>query len=161
LLAYEIRSEAPLAARAHALAALADWHVRLDTGVTHHERAAELGLELYRELHRVLEQQGNDAGALTAELFAPELPVTLPTYRPNPFASAVAAESSRYIDVAFDVTQLGRGKRISILDTSQGATRAEERELVRLIENTTFRPRIVDGALAESAPVRLRFRLQP
>jgi hypothetical protein len=94
-------------------------------------------------------------------MFSPELPVTLPTYEPNPFTAAAAATSSRYIDVSFDITKHGRGERIEILDTSQGATRAEQRDLIRSIERTTFRPRLVDGKIADSAPVAVRYRLNP
>lgn len=53
----------------------------------------------------------------------------------------------------------GRGRQIDILDTSKGATRAKERELVRLIRTLSFRPRFVDGKLAASAPVVVRYAL--
>jgi hypothetical protein len=33
--------------------------------------------------------------------------------------------------------------------------------LLRSIERATFRPRFVDGALADSAPVVVRYRLDP
>ena len=85
--------------------------------------------------------------------------MTLPTFEPNPFASAATSKSSRYIDVAFDVTKHGRAEQIEILDTSKAATRAEERDLIRLIENASFRPRVVDGAVADSAPVVVRYHL--
>ena len=103
-----------------------------------------------------------DGDALAiAEIYSPELPVTLPTLRPNPFASSAEAEPSRYIDVAFDVTKYGAGERIQILETSKNATRAEKRDLIRVIETTTFRPRFADGNLAESAPVVVRYSLSP
>ena len=91
--------------------------------------------------------------------FRPELPVTLPTHQPNPFASATKATSSHYIDVAFAVTREGTGEQIEILATSQGATRGEQRDLIRLIESTSFRPRVVDGELAAAAPVTVRYAL--
>jgi hypothetical protein len=61
--------------------------------------------------------------------------------------------------VSFDITKYGRGERIEILETSQGATRAEVRDLTRLIERTRFRPRFVDGKLPDSAPVVARYPL--
>ena len=83
------------------------------------------------------------------------------TLAPDTFASAATVESSRYIDVSFDVTKHGRGERIEILETSEGATRAEEQDLIRFIEQrTSFRPRFVDGELADSAPVVVRYYLQ-
>jgi len=49
---------------------------------------------------------------------------------------------------------------IEILDTSKGATRGEKQKLIRLIESTTFRPRMENGVLADSAHVALRYHLQ-
>jgi hypothetical protein len=111
---------------------------------------------LYERAYREFRQTG-DVQAST-EMLAPELPVTLPTYRRNPFASA-ATESPRYIDGSFDVTRYGFGERIEILDTTKDATREEKRDLIRLIESTSFRPRFVDGKLADAAPVALRYHL--
>ena len=45
--------------------------------------------------------------------------------------------------------------------TSKDATRAEQRDLIRLIESSTFRPRFVDGKPADSAPVVARYHLGP
>jgi hypothetical protein len=158
LIAYETRSDAPPAARAKAIAELADWLL----GSTPPERrrydeSDERALELYDRVYREL------AGAdeARASIFWPEVPVTLPTYEPNPFASSAAAESSRYIDVSFAVTKQGDGEQIEILDTSKGATREEKRDLIRLIERTRFRPRFVDGQRADSAPVIARYNLRP
>jgi hypothetical protein len=90
-------------------------------------------------------------------MFAAELPVTLPADEPNPFARA--AESPRYIDVSFDITMYGLADQIEVLDTSKDATREEKRDLLHLIESTSFRPRLVGGKLVEAAPVALRYRL--
>jgi hypothetical protein len=152
LIAYEVRSGSPAAARANALAELADWH--LFAG----RRFADTGLELYERAYRELEQADDVQAA--AQIFSPEVPVTLPTLARNPFAFA-ATESSRYIDVSFDITKYGRGERVEILDSSKGATRAEERDLTRLIEGTSFRPRVVDGGIADSARVIVRYTLGP
>jgi hypothetical protein len=75
--------------------------------------------------------------------------------------STAAAASSRCIDVALAVTKQGEGERIEILATSKGATRAEQRGLIRLIESASFRPRFVGGELADSAPVVVRYPLGP
>jgi hypothetical protein len=80
-------------------------------------------------------------------------------YEPNPFVSPSTADASRYIDVAFKITKQGVGRRVRILETSAEATRNEERHLTRLIENTTFRPRMVNGKLADEAPADLRYYL--
>ena len=155
LMSYEIRSGAPAPARANALAELGDWRILT---VPAERRRFDLPagtFTLYERAYRELQQSG-DLEAAT-QLFAPELPVTLPIYEPNPLAATT--ESSRYIDVAFAVTKHGLGERIDILDTSKDATRAEQRDVMRLIESTSFRPRVVDGELADSAPVHLRYYL--
>jgi hypothetical protein len=161
LLSYEIRSAAPAAVRANALAELADWHLlSTPAGRRRFEEAGvERALELYELLHREL-QEDDDSRPSVTQIFSPEVPVTLPTFVPNPFASAATTESSRYIDVAFDVTKYGRGERIVILGTTD-ATRAEERDVISLIEGATFRPRAAGGELAASAPVVLRYHLTP
>jgi hypothetical protein len=151
LIAYEFRSRAPAAARANAIAELADWH--LWAGRRFEERALEIYERAYREL-----EHADDMRSSAAQIFAPPIPVALPTLERNPLAAAAPA-SSRYIDVAFAVTKYGKPERIEILDTSRDATRAEERDLKRLIEGMTFRPRVVDGEIAASAPVVVRYAL--
>jgi hypothetical protein len=150
-LAYEIRSGAPAAARAAALLDIADWH---------HPRSRfdESPLTYYEQVFEEL-RQSDDSRALAVEIFSPEIPVTLPTYRPNPFTPVAAHASSRYIEVGFDITQYGRSSGIEILETSSDATRAERRDLLRSIEATSFRPRVVDGELADSARVTVRYHL--
>jgi tetratricopeptide (TPR) repeat protein len=152
LLAYEIRSGAPPAARANALAELADWHL-----VAPGRRFDEQAFGLYERAYRVLEDNG-DTRTVTG-IFSPKIPITLLAYEPNPFVPPSTAEASRYMDVAFEITKQGVGRRVRILDTSAEATRNEERHLTRLIENTTFRPRMVNGKLADEAPAELRYYL--
>jgi hypothetical protein len=161
LIVYEIRSSAPAATRANAIAEFADWHLlsahRVDSRA---KSMLEVALALYERANREL-QQGVDAQETIAQVFSSEVPVTLLTVHPNPFVSAATAERSRYIDVAFVVTRYGRGERVEILETSVGTTRAEKRDLLRLIESTSFRPRFVDGEVANAAPVVLRYHLRP
>jgi hypothetical protein len=161
LIAYEMRSGAPASTRGSAIAALADWHLlSAPADRRHFESSTDTALEIYERAYRELQLDG-DAREWTTEIFSPALPITLPTQQRNPFASAATAASPRHIDVTFDVTRYGRGERIEILATSVGATRAEERDLIRLIESASFRPRFVDGALADSAPVVVRYHLSP
>jgi tetratricopeptide (TPR) repeat protein len=156
LIALEARSGAPAAARANAIAELADWLlVSTPLDRRRYVENDEGALELYGRAYRELEQDDE----ARASIFSPEVPVTLPASEPNPFASAATAESPRYLDVSFDITTQGRGERIEILETTQGATRAEERELIRSIESANFRPRFFDGKLADAAPVVVRYHL--
>ncbi|HEY3517928.1 MAG TPA: hypothetical protein VGL98_12850 [Gammaproteobacteria bacterium] len=157
LMQYEIRSAAPPAARANAIADLADWYVLFTPAERRRFNLPQVAFALYQRAYRELEQSG-DLKAST-EMFAPELPVTLPTYEPNPFEPA-ATEPGRYIDVSFAITKYGLGERIEILGTSENATREEKQDLIRLIETTTFRPRMTNGKIADEAPVALRYYLQ-
>jgi len=153
---YEVRSGAPAAARARAFAELGDWYLRaVPIGRRKFSPADEIGLILYAQSLAEL-KQGDDARESMAEIFSPELPVMLPTYAPNPLAST---ESSRFIDVAFAITRYGEAGQIEILDSSENATLAEERGLIRLIKYGSFRPRAVDGELADSASVVVRYYL--
>ncbi len=157
LIAYEIRSAAPAAARANAIAELADWQLlAIPAERRRLEDRTEVALELYERAYRQL-QQGSDKEA-SAQIFAPELPVTLPTFAPNPFDSAATTDPSSYIDVSFVVTKHGRGEQIEILDASENATRGDARDLIRLIESTSFRPRFIDGELAAAAPVSVHYQ---
>ena len=155
LIAYEVRSDASAVARANAIAELADWHLT----TTPPDRRCLGDDTAFRIYEMAYGETGQDDEARSS-IFFPELPVTLPTYEPNPFASA-ATESPRYIDVSFDISKCGGAKKIEILDTGKGATRAEERDLIRLIESATFRPRFVGGKIADPAPVALRYHLDP
>jgi len=157
LVFYEVRSGAPAAARASAYAELGDWYLRAEhlTSGRKFSPADEVALSLYEQAFAEL-RQGDGASESMAEVFSPELPVTLPTYAPNPLAST---ESSRFIDVAFAITKYGESAQIEILDSSENATRAEKRDLVRLVEYASFRPRAVDGQLADSASVVVRYYL--
>jgi hypothetical protein len=156
LLSYEVRIGAPAATRASVLAELADSHITFVPRERRRFLESDLMYALYQRAYAELRQSG-DVGAAT-QLFAPEVPITLPAYEPNPFVS-LTTESLRYIDVSFAVTKHGAAERIEFLDTSKGATRAEQREVVRLIEGSSFRPRFVDGQMADSAPVFARYPL--
>jgi hypothetical protein len=155
LVYYEVRSGGSAAALATAYAELGDWYLRTE----HLSRGAkfspadQIALTLYEQAFAELR---DDAGESLARIFSPELPVMLPTYVPNPLASV---ETSRFIDVAFTITTYGEAAEIEILGSSESATGTEERALIRLVKYASFRPRAVDGKLADSAPVVVRYYL--
>jgi hypothetical protein len=159
LIAYEVRTEAPPAARAGAIAELADW-LLLSADGNRFDDNIEKAIAVYERANWELEQ-GGEGQASTAQIFPTDVPVTLPAFVPNPFASAATAAPSRYIDVSFDVTKHGQAEEVEIVDASKDATRGEKRDLIRLIESTSFRPRFVDGRVADSATVSVRYHLSP
>jgi tetratricopeptide (TPR) repeat protein len=126
---------------------LADWDL------LYSENGA--ALDEYAQVHEMLAATGATA-PLIAEIFAPPIPVTLPTFLPNPLQTPVSA---RYIDVGFEVTRYGQGRRIEILGAAPNVPEATKRELASVIMGSRFRPRVMDGALARAAPVRVRYYL--
>jgi hypothetical protein len=159
LIAYDVRTGASPAARAAAIADLADWLLLSTDGNRFHDNN-EKAMRAYERAYWVL-QQGGEGQASTAQIFPSDMPVTLPAFAPNPFAAAVPAAPSRYIDVSFDVTKHGSAEEVEIVDASDDATRGEKRDLIRLIESTTFRPRFVGGQVADPATVSVRYHLSP
>jgi tetratricopeptide (TPR) repeat protein len=149
LLAYEKATSAPLPEQIAALVRVADW----DLLYSYNSRA----LGQYERAHELLKQAG--APASIAELFSPITPVVLPTFVPNPLDSDATEASTRYIDVAFEVSRYGDSRRIEILDTTMNATDADKTHLVRLIQRSRFRPRLTEGELARASPVVLRYYL--
>ena len=91
-------------------------------------------------------------------MFSPSMPVVLPAFMPNPLASTETPGSSGYIDIAFEITKYGRPRAVEILDAAN-ATTAAKRDLLALIRNNRFRPRLTDGQFADAAPVRVRYYL--
>ena len=156
LVFYEVRSGAPAAARASAYAELGDWYLRAEHVNSRRKfsPADEIALHLYEQALAEL-RQGDDASESMAEIFSPELPVTLPTYAPNPLAST---KSSRFIDVAFAITQYGRPDRSSLGQQRERGVGGGE-GLGRPDQIRELRPRAVDGELADSASVVVRYYL--
>jgi hypothetical protein len=100
------------------------------------------------------------AGAQTSidELFAPKTPVVLPTFVPNPLATDRTQASTGHIDVAFEITDYGKARRVQILDATN-ATDGDKARLAQLIQRSRFRPRLTDGEFARASPVVLRYYL--
>ena len=144
LLAYEIATAAPFREQVEAFIRIADWE------------GGERALERYERAIEMLQQ----AGAQTSidELFAPKTPVVLPTFVPNPLATDRTQASTGHIDVAFEITDYGKARRVQILDATN-ATDGDKARLAQLIQRSRFRPRLTDGEFARASPVVLRYYL--
>ncbi len=140
--------EAALRSRLEAYLQLADWDLLYSVNGE--------ALDQYEEVHELL-RTTDFGGPLIAEIFAPPLPVVLPTFLPNPLATA---ESARYIDVGFEVTRFGEGRRVEILDASPNVPGSVKDELVSLIKGSRFRPRATDGELGRESAVVVRYYLR-
>ena len=148
--------------RADALIQVADWNANeihrirsLNERATRVSTHDELVLEQYGQAYEDLEKAGIDQTAIDA-IFAPPLPVVLPTFMPNPLASE-ESEAGEYIDVAFDVTRHGYADNVEVLGATKSVTRRAEKDLVSLIEASPFRPRTTNGEFAERSRVEVRY----
>ncbi len=149
LLAYDAASDVPSLAQVDSLLQLADWDIVSRV-------FSDSELDTYEQAYAKLRRDGVDAKSMHA-LFAPDVPIVLPTFQPNPLMSSWTPDSTGHIDVAFEVTSYGRAKHVKILDSTTNASREAERALVQQIERSVFRPRLVDGQVADAAPVVLRY----
>ena len=150
LLEDDIENSEPLLNRMKSLVRIADWDLLFkDNG-----GALDSYEQAYEKLHA-----GGVPQASTEQLFSPKVPVVLPTFLPNPLASAGQNKAAGYIDVAFDITKFGNSQHIHVLGATRNATRVAKRHLIRLIRDSTFRPRVKDGGFANRTPVVLRYYL--
>jgi hypothetical protein len=145
LLSYEIATSAPLREQVEAFIRIADWEGR------------EQALERYERVLKMLQDAG--AETLIDELFAPETPIVLPTFLPNPLVSRGTQATSQYIDVGFEISRYGEARRVQILETTS-VTDIDKAGLVELIQRSRFRPRVTDGKFARASPVIFRYYLQ-
>jgi hypothetical protein len=150
LLSYEVANNEPWLARVESFVEIIDWDFLYGNKGT--------VLDNYVKVHELIKQKDVPQGAIDS-LFAPELPVVLPTFFANPLASPETPDSRGFIDVSFDITKYGRSRNIQILDSTTNATEDEQDRLVRLITRSYFRPRVTDGHIADRAPVVVRYYL--
>jgi len=153
LLAYRVSRSEPWLAQAEALVQIADWDLLHAFGRDQQDAA----LAEYAQADALLAQQGVAKKSIEA-MFAPDAPVLLPTFLPNPLATGDDQEQSSYVVASFQIDRYGASRRVRILDASDDATRLVENRLVQLIARARFRPRLVDGRVAESAPFTVRYR---
>jgi tetratricopeptide (TPR) repeat protein len=158
LLSYQVANSAPMLERIDTLVQMADW----DLLYAHRLRAtqyAESALQVYEQAYRQLEESGIEQAAID-RIFAPPTPIAIPVFEPNPLVTEQTSGSAGHIDVAFDITEHGRGEHVEMLDTTSGVKRATERDLIRLIERTSFRPRSTDGGFDNPSRVVVRYYLK-
>lgn len=139
--------EGALRSRLEAYVQLADWDLLYSQN--------GVAFDQYARLHGLLAST-NVGGALIAELFAPPLPIVLPTFLPNPLETP---EGSSYVDVSFEITKFGESRRIEVVGKSPGVSSSAQDEVVNVIKNARFRPRAVGGELGRPSPVAVRYYL--
>ena len=146
LYSYELAGSSAAASRAAAIVAIADWDLLFSKNA--------LAVEGYALAQGLLDEEG--AGdAATAELFAPAVPVVLPSFEPNPLAPDEAHAATGYIDVTFSITKYGHVRDIKVRGAAN-ADSADRAELMTLLRIKRFRPRSIDGRVTNS-PVAVRY----
>jgi len=140
---------------AEAIIGMGDWHLLFNRTTT--------ALDYYREAHAFLQARQVPERIITAML-APAVPQQLPDFTPRPHSRAkfgIAADTGigwdGHIDVSFSLTRFGNVRGLKLLDTSGNVSPELERRLRRLLRSAPFRPRIIDGTLAEGDAVTLRY----
>jgi hypothetical protein len=146
LYSYEVAGSSAAASRAAAIVAIADWDLLFSKNA--------LAIEGYALAQSLLDEEGAGA-APTAELFAPAVPVVLPSFEPNPLAPDEARAATGYIDVTFSITKYGLARDIKIRGAGN-ADSADRAELMTLLRIRRFRPRSIDGRFTDS-PVAVRY----
>lgn len=147
LVSYDTANSEPLLARIERLVELADWDLVF--------AQKTLALDLYAETYAFLRREGLPQAKID-EIFSPELPVVVPTFLPNRFAPELAEGATGYVDVTFDITRFGTTRRIRVLDTSGNVSNAAQGRATRWIVENHFRPRVIDGHLADASRVVAR-----
>jgi hypothetical protein len=150
LLAYDVANGEPWVTRMQSFLQIVDWDFLYgDKGPV---------IKTYEQAYNLFKENQAPQAAID-DVFAPRLPVVLPSFLPNPLASAQTQSSRGFIDVSFEITKYGRARGIEILATTTNATDDEQDRLTRLIARSEFRPRVVNGQLADRSPVVLRYYL--
>jgi hypothetical protein len=153
LAAYEADHSESWLPRIEAMVALADWEMfySKDFG----RKMRESAIASYQRAYELSKEHGLPTDKIEA-LFSPEVPIELPSFLPDSIVAPGSAESATYLDVSFVITDEGEAEDIEILRASPGVERADERSLVQLLKRSRFRPRVVDGRVADSGPLVAR-----
>ncbi len=153
LVSYNAANSASWLARVQTFVTMTDW----DLLFSQHAGLNVLDsvVERYEGAYDLLERKGVKRTAIDS-IFSPKIPVTIPTFQPNPLVSASPPPGSAYIDAAFEITKYGRPQHIEILDASPNVRPEAEKHLVRLIKENRFRPVIEGGRVRDRARVSVR-----
>jgi hypothetical protein len=151
LLNWQNANARPWSDRIETLVQIADWELFHSKSGNDDEKA----MNEYRHVYELIAEKGSQE--LLEQIFSPETPIVLPTFAPNPLVRNPEQRGNRYVDVEFEIDDVGKSHHIHVLPTTVDPGRAAEKQLVQLIARSHFRPRVVDGRLAGRAPVVVRY----
>jgi hypothetical protein len=89
-------------------------------------------------------------------MFSPRVPIPLPVFARSPLVTDQAG-SAGHLDVGFEVDRYGESGRVRTRSLAGSATRAVEKRLEQVIKRMQFRPRLVDGHVAGTGPIVVRY----
>ena len=154
LLAYQASNSAPWRDQIGTLLQIADWDLLHAVGLDDMDAA----LVEYAHAYDLLQRAGVGQESIR-EMFAPDTPVALPVFVRSPLVAEAQREDSGHIDAAFELDKYGRSRRVQILRTTPEATRAVAKHVENVILQSRFRPRLVDGSVADRDRVVIRYQL--
>jgi tetratricopeptide (TPR) repeat protein len=98
------------------------------------------------------------------QLFSPDYPVALPAFIPPSYSREergippeVALEYEGYIDVEFNLNRFGKVSKLAVLGKSEETPGFVEERLVRMLRDTQFRPRLLNGKPRDSDQLQVRY----
>jgi hypothetical protein len=154
LLNYDVANAAPWETRVESLVQIADWDLMFANG----RSESNAVLATYEAAYRELEKAGTSRASIE-NTFSPKTPVVLPAFLPNPLVSEQTPESKGFVDVAFEISRYGRSNNIEIIGSTNNVTDAAKKNLVRVIDRSTFRPRLTAGRVTDDSPIIVRYYL--
>ena len=154
LLAYETANPDSPLPRIQTLVYIADWNLYYsrDFGTKFRDQA----LATYQQALDLLAEQRIPQPSID-EIFAPAIPIVLPTFRDNPLITEGTSGQQDWLEVAFVIESSGKSDDIEIIARSGDVPRATARELVQFIRRSRFRPRAENGQILNSAPITIRY----
>jgi tetratricopeptide (TPR) repeat protein len=143
LAGYPNPSVDPLLARVEALVAMADWELLFK------EKGS--ALEIYEHAYALLKENAEQSTIDT--IFAPPVPVVLPTFLSNPLSAARPADSQGFVEVGFEIGKYGVATGVTVLESSTISNDDMEHRFVQWVRNSRFRPRVVGDGIAREPVV--------
>jgi hypothetical protein len=71
--------------------------------------------------------------------------------------AATLDSSSGHIDIAFEITEYGRARKVEIIDATANTTDEKKKRVFSLVRDGLYRPRAANGEILDRAPVVWRY----
>jgi hypothetical protein len=110
----------------------------------------------YRKAYELLERNAV-AQASIDELFTPPAPISLSARAYPMLFAATLDSSSGHIDIAFEITEYGRARKVEIIDATANTTDEKKKRVFSLVRDGLYRPRAANGEILDRAPVVWRY----